>query len=85
MEKHTSYDDLILDLRALATYITRGGPGVVEWEEPEPRGRKGPDRKAHRYVRILIQQPARYDAIRWRLMTDPRFTKRPSSPRAGQQ
>jgi hypothetical protein len=68
METHTSPEDLILDLRALATYVRRGGE--VEWNEPDVRGKKGPDRAARRMVSVVIRSPARFDAIRWKLMTE---------------
>jgi hypothetical protein len=70
-EVHDDYGAILTDLRALAMHLARGGS--AEWSEPEPRGRKGPDKSRHRLIQLRIDDPAQFDALRWTFMTDPRF------------
>lgn len=65
MATHEDPDDVLFNLRALAVYLQKGGR--VAWEEAEPRGRKGPDRKAERVVMLRIVSPATFDSVRWQL------------------
>lgn len=59
-------EEQIQRLNALAHYIREGG--TVIWHEPEPRNKKGPDRAAVRDITIRVTNPARFDAVAWRLM-----------------
>lgn len=47
----------------LEEYVLRGGE--VEVNDPEPRGRKGPDHKAIRFYSFRVSDPARFDAVAW--------------------
>jgi hypothetical protein len=58
--------DMIRRLNALAHYIRQGGE--VAWHEPEPRNKKGPDRRAVRHITISVANPGRLDHIAWQLM-----------------
>ncbi|MGE0135494.1 MAG: hypothetical protein AB7L91_15855 [Dehalococcoidia bacterium] len=61
-------DDVLFNLRALALFLRKGGR--IVWEEPEPRGRKGGDRKPHRTVMLQISPPNAFDSVRWQMYRD---------------
>ena len=52
-------------LRNLAAYVMAGGE--LEYRDPEPRGRKGPDRSARRIISFTVHEVRRFDAIGWAL------------------
>lgn len=58
-------DHVLLNLRSLALLLKKGGR--VVWDEAEPRGRKGGERRQHRTVMLTIDNPAALDQIRWQL------------------
>lgn len=61
---YSNPDTILCALRALAAMLAQGH--TLEWSEPPPRGREGPDRSSVRYVTIPIPQPARFDSLRQR-------------------
>lgn len=64
-------------LRALAWMVMRGYR--VTLDEPDPRGRTGHDRSPHRIIRITVEHPDRFDAVRWRI--DQRYPAPPARSR----
>ncbi len=58
-------DDVLLNLRALAVFLRKGGQ--IVWDEAEPRGRKGGDRKPHRTVMLQISPTDTFDSVRWQM------------------
>ncbi|MGE0227487.1 MAG: hypothetical protein AB7I38_03930 [Dehalococcoidia bacterium] len=61
-------NDVLFNLRALAAFLKKGGR--IVWEEAEPRGRKGGDRKPHRTVMLQISPPNAFDSARWQMYRD---------------
>jgi hypothetical protein len=57
---------VIAALNNLAHYVEQGYP--LEWTDPAPRGRKGRDRSAHRYISFKVLNVPAYDRIGWDLM-----------------
>ena len=53
-------------LNDLAHYIRAGGR--FELSDPAPRGRKGPDRSAQRFITFTVFEVRRFDAMGWELM-----------------
>lgn len=65
MTSNDDPDDVLLNLRSLALLLKKGGR--VVWDEAEPRGRKGIDRRQRRTIMLTIDNPALLDEIRWQL------------------
>ncbi len=58
--------EVIDRLNNIAHYVRDGHP--LEWQEPEPRGRKGRSREAKRPITFWVLDVGRFDSIGWELM-----------------